>query len=135
MSTMRFDLPTPDDDSAVYWQAARERKLLIKRCADCGRANFYPRPFCSHCWSESVAWEEASGKATLYTWSIVRRNDLPPFGQRVPYIVAIVELEEGVRMMTNIEDCAEDQIRIGMPLQVDFRVETDEFTFPVFRPC
>ena len=135
MSDVRFDLPTPDEDTQPWWDAAREGKLLIKRCGACGKAHFYPRPFCPHCWSPDVAWEEASGKATLYTYSIVRRNDLPPFPSRVPYVAAVVDLEEGPRMQTNLEGCAEADIAIGMPLQVAFRKETEEFTVPVFRPA
>ena len=65
MSTPRFDLPRPDLETQPWWDAARERRLLIKRCASCGRAHFYPRPFCPHCWSDRVDWEEASGRATL----------------------------------------------------------------------
>lgn len=135
MSTPRFDLPTPDAETQPYWDAARERRLLVKRCRACGRAHFYPRPFCPHCWSDEVDWEEASGRATLYTYSIVRRNDLPPFGERVPYVAAIVDLEEGPRMMTNVEGCDEADLSVGMPLVVDFREETDEFSIPVFRPA
>jgi uncharacterized OB-fold protein len=133
---MRFDLPSPDAETQPYWDAAREEKLLIKRCGACGRAHFYPRPFCPHCWSTDVTWEEASGRGTLYTYSIVHRNDLPPFGERVPYVAAVVDLDEGPRMQTNLEGYgSEDDIRIGMAVQVAFRKETDEFTFPVFRPA
>jgi uncharacterized protein len=132
---VRFDLPTPDAETQPYWDAARERRLLVKQCRACGRMHFYPRPFCPHCWSDEVDWVEASGKATLYTYSIVRRNDLPPFGERVPYVAAVVDLEEGPRMLTNVVDCDEDALRIGMALEVDFRVETDEVTVPVFRPA
>ena len=74
---MRFDLPAPDDETEPFWAAARDRRLLIKRCADCGAAHFYPRPFCPRCWSANVSWEEASGDAVLYTWSVVHQNDLP----------------------------------------------------------
>jgi uncharacterized OB-fold protein len=129
---MRFDLPTPDPETQPYWDAAREGKLLIRRCTVCHRAHFYPRPFCPHCWSDAVEWEQASGKATLYTFSIIRRNDLPPFPDRVPYVAAVVDLEEGPRMMTNIEGCDEDEVQIGMALTVAFRAE-DDFSIPVFR--
>ena len=129
------NLPTPDAETQPYWDAAREGKLLIRRCNTCKRAYFYPRDFCPHCWSEDVSWEEASGRATLYTWSVVRRNDLPPWPERVPYVAAIVDLEEGPRMMTNVEGCELDQLAIGMPLVVDFRAETDEITAPIFRPA
>lgn len=132
---MRFDLPSPDNETRPFWDAARDGRLIVKHCQDCGEYSFYPRPFCPKCWSDDVAWEEASGRATLYTYSVVRRNDLPPFGGRVPYVAAVVDLEEGPRMMTNLEGCDEADLRIGMPLVVDYREETDEFTFPVFRPA
>ena len=132
---MRFDLPTPDNDSSDFWDAAREERFLIKRCADCGRAHYYPRTFCPFCWSERVAWEEASGRATLYTYSIVYQNDLPPFPERVPYVAAVVDLEEGPRVMTNVVDCDFDALQIGMALEVVFREETDDVTLAVFRPA
>lgn len=131
----RFDLPTIEGETRPYWDAARERRLLIKRCDDCGRAHHYPRPFCPSCWSSNVQWEDASGRATLYTWSVVHRNDLPPFTDKVPYVTAIVELEEGPRMSANVEDCPFDQLRAGMALAVEFRVVTDDLTVPIFRPA
>lgn len=131
----RFDLPTPDPSTQPWWDAARDGRLLIKRCADCGRAHFYPRPFCPHCWSTNVAWEQASGRGTLYTWSVVHQNDLPPFNERVPYVAAIVELDEGPRMMTNVVDCDPADLVVGMPVEVTFRPETDDVTLPVFRPA
>jgi uncharacterized OB-fold protein len=129
------NLPTPDPETQPYWDAAKEGKLLIRRCNACKRAYFYPRDFCPHCWSEDVSWEEASGRATLYTWSVVRRNDLPPWGERVPYVAAVVDLEEGPRMMTNVEGADLDALAIGMSLIVDFREETDDITAPIFRPA
>jgi uncharacterized OB-fold protein len=122
------NIPSPDP-------AAKERRLVVRRCNACNRAYFYPRDFCPHCWSEDVSWEEASGRATLYTWSLVRRNDLPPWPDRVPYVAAVVDLEEGPRMMTNVEGCEPDALEVGMPLVVDFRVESDDITAPVFRPA
>jgi uncharacterized OB-fold protein len=133
--TPRFDLPTPDAETQPFWDAARDGKLLIKRCNTCGKPHFYPRPFCPRCWSDDVAWEEASGGATLYTFSIVRRNDLPPFNERVPYVAAVVDLDEGVRMLSNVVDCAVDDVVIGMRLEVTFRQETDEVSLPLFRPA
>ncbi|WP_307805903.1 Zn-ribbon domain-containing OB-fold protein [Streptomyces chrestomyceticus] len=119
----RYDLPGTDAFSRVYWDAAAQGRLLLRRCrADgCGAAHHYPREFCPRCWSEDVEWEEASGRATLYTWSVVHRNDLPPFGERVPYVAAVVDLAEGPRMMTEVVDCPEADLRIGMPLRVRFR--------------
>jgi hypothetical protein len=132
---VRFDIPTPDPETQAFWDAARERRLLIQRCNACGEAYFYPRPFCPKCWSDDVAWEEASGDATLYTWSVVHVNDLPPFNERVPYVAAVVDLAEGPRMMTNVVDCEADALKVGMPLRVDYRDLTDEATVPVFVPA
>jgi uncharacterized OB-fold protein len=132
---VRFDLPAPDPETQPFWDAAREGRLLVKRCADCGEAHFYPRPFCPHCWSDQVEWEEASGRATLYTWSVVRSNDLPPFPERVPYVAAIVDLAEGPRMMTNVVDCDFDDLEVGMDLGAAFRDVGDDVTLPVFVPA
>jgi uncharacterized OB-fold protein len=129
---LRFDVPTPDVETQPFWDACRERRLLIKHCNACGKDHFYPRPFCPRCWSDDVAWKEASGRATLYTYSIVHVNDLAPFGERVPYVAAIVELEEGPRVMTNIERVAFDELEVGMDLVVDYRVVTDDITVAVF---
>ena len=131
----RFDLPVVDDESRPFWDAAHEGRLLIRRCNACDKWHYYPRPFCPHCWSQDVDWVEASGRATLYTYSIVRRNDLPPFNERVPYVAAGVDLDEGPRMTTELVDCPEDQIQIGMPLTVDYRPLTDDLSAPIFRPA
>lgn len=108
--------------------------MLIKRCRTCGEAHFYPRPFCPRCWSEAVEWEQASGRATLYTFTVVHRNDLPPWGERVPYVAAIVELEEGPRMETNVVECDPGTLEIGMALEVVFTPVTEEVTITQFRP-
>ncbi|RRQ77105.1 nucleic acid-binding protein [Streptomyces griseofuscus] len=125
----RPDLPEADAFTRPYWAAAADGRLLIRRCAACGRAHHYPREFCPHCWSEDVAWEQATGRATLYTWSTVHRNDLPPFSDRTPYIAAVVDLAEGPRMMTQVVDAEEAELSAGMPLRVAFTGGK-----PVFRP-
>jgi uncharacterized OB-fold protein len=131
----RRDLPTVEDETRPFWDAARDGKFLIARCGNCHRAHHYPRPFCPFCWSEDVSWEAASGRATLYTYSTVYVNDLPPFAERLPYVAAVVDLEEGPRVMTNIIDCDPSALEIGMPVQVAFVELTDEITAPVFRPA
>jgi uncharacterized OB-fold protein len=132
---MRFDLPTPDDDTLPFWEACREGTLLLRHCSACGEFHYYPRPFCPKCWSTDVEWVPASGRARLYTYSVVHVNDLPPWPDRVPYVAAVVDLEEGPRVMTNVEGCAFDDIEIGMPLVVDFKAVADDVTIPVFRPA
>ncbi|MDA8046646.1 MAG: Zn-ribbon domain-containing OB-fold protein [Actinomycetota bacterium] len=130
----RFDLPTVEDESRPFWEAAKEGRFLIARCRACGRAHHYPRPFCPHCWSEEVTWEDASGRATLYTYSTVFVNDLPPFNERLPYVAAVVDLAEGPRVMTNVVACDASELRIGQDLEVCFRPISEDITVPVFRP-
>jgi len=130
----RNDLPTVETDTRPYWDAAKEGKLLIAKCDACGKVHHYPRPFCPSCWSEDVHPIEASGRGTLYTYSTVYVNDLHPFKTRLPYVAALVELEEGPRLMTNIEGCEPDELSVGMAVEVDFRSLTEEFDAIVFRP-
>lgn len=133
----RFDLPTPDEETAPFWAAVNDDRLLVKRCNACGEHHFYPRPFCPHCWSTDVDWAEASGRATLYTWSVVHDNDLPPFRERLPYVAALVNLEEGPRMMTNVVDCPFEALEADMALEVVFDVVSDDplVKLPRFRPA
>lgn len=129
---MAADTPEADAFTRPYWDAAAEGRLLLRRCRGCEEIHHYPREFCPYCWSEDVVWEQASGRAALYTWSVVHRNDLPPFGERVPYVAAVVELAEGPRMMTEVIGCGADALRVGMPLEL--AVRDGEVPVPVFRP-
>jgi uncharacterized protein len=131
----RFDLPTIEPESQPFWDAAREHRFLLRRCLHCGALHHYPRPFCPVCWSEDVVWEEASGLGTLYTFSAIFVNDLPPFNERLPYVAAAVDLDEGPRVMTNIVDADPADLRVGMPVEVAYRQLTAEITAPVFRPA
>ncbi len=130
----RADLPTIEDENRPFWEAAREERVLIARGPDCGRPHHYPRPFCPFCWSERVEWEQASGRGTLYTYSTVYVNDMPPFNEQLPYVAAVVDLEEGPRVMTNLVDCDPAELRVGQDVEVTYRQITEEFTVPVFRP-
>lgn len=114
------DRPEPDAFTRPYWEAAAQGRLLLRRCASCGRAHHYPREFCPYCWSEDVSWEQASGDAVLYTWSVVHVNDLPPFRDRLPYVAAVVDLAEGPRMMTTVVGCDPATLSVGMALRVSF---------------
>jgi hypothetical protein len=124
-----------DDDSKPYWDAYREGRFLIARCGSCERVHHYPRPICPFCWSEDVGPVPASGQATLYTYSTVHVNDLPPFRDRLPYVAAMVELAEGPRVMSTVVGCDPADLRVGMALTVDFQPLNDELAVPVFRPA
>ena len=138
MIVARADIPIIDSASAPYWDAARHGRLLIAGCGACGKVHHYPRPFCPHCWSDDVRPVRASGTGTLYTYSTVYANDLPPFRDRLPYVAAIVELAEGPRVMTIIEGAGPDGLRVGMAVTASFRpVDADDPESPyltVFSP-
>ena len=134
-----WHLPVADLETKPYWEATAQGKLLIKSCNACGHVFFYPRNHCPSCWSTDTEWKESSGRGTVYTFTVVYQNDLPPFRDRVPYVVAIVELEEGVRMTSNIEGITPEEVRCGMPVVVGFRDEQrtpdESVAIPVFRPA
>lgn len=132
MTAARFDLPSTDLETQPFWDALKDGKFLLKHCNACGTDHYYPRPFCPTCWSEDVSWTEATGRATLYTYSVVHVNDLPPFNERVPYVAAIVELEEGPKVMTNIEGVAFEDLEAGMAMVVEYKPISDDVTIPVF---
>lgn len=127
------DRPTIDTDSEAWWAAIRDRRLTVNTCRSCARNSLYARPFCPHCWSEDVELAPASGRGRLYTWSVVHQN-AAPFDARTPYVVAMVDLEEGPRVMAVVEDCRLDDLRADMALTIGFREDEDGFIVPVFRP-
>lgn len=128
------DRPTMDADGQAWWSAAQDRTLMVNVCRSCGRASLYARPFCPHCWGEDVELAAASGRARLYTWSVVHQN-AAPFDTRTPYVLAMVDLEEGPRLMTVVEDCRVEDLSADMELVIAFRDDEDGFVVPVFRPA
>lgn len=126
-------LPQPDHASRHYWQSAAEGRLVLQRCSGCGEYQFYPRALCASCAGETE-WVEASGRGTLHTYTVIRQNRSRAFAGLSPYVVGIVELEEGVRMMSNIVDCDLDALEIGMPLEVVILKATDDVGLPFWRP-
>ena len=129
-------LPTPQPESDFYWEKAREHELWLRRCDDCQKAFFYPRDICPTCFSRNTSWTRSSGRGRLHTFGIVHRSPHPGFRGDVPYVVAIVELEDGVRFPTNLVGVEPDPeaIRIGMAVSVTFDDVTDEVTLPKFEP-
>ncbi len=124
---MSFHRPEIDATTSEYWSAAADGRLIADRCGDCGALAPYPRGFCPACWSGNVASEELSGRATLYTYSEVHANPMPPFKDLTPYLAAIVELEEGPRVLTRLVDVPAAQVEIGMALRATFeRVDDGE---------
>jgi uncharacterized OB-fold protein len=135
MSGATRSLPVPTQVSAEYWDACRRHELLIQRCTGCARHQFYPRLVCACCSEKSLEWVRASGRATLTTYTIVRRPVSRPYAAEVPYVVALVALEEGPTMMTHVVHCEIGELRIGMPLEVVFEDWPEGVTMPNFRPA
>lgn len=132
MAEYNKPLPLPDGDTRPFWEAAQEHRLVIQRCGDCQQPIFYPRSVCPHCMSDRITWVHASGRGTVYSYTVVHRSP-PAFQQEVPFVVALVELEEGVRMMTRIVGSPPQAVRIGAAVEVVFDDVTPEITLPKFR--
>jgi uncharacterized protein len=109
-------LPQADNVSEPFWSAAAEGKVLYQECPTCSHRQFYPRAMCTNC-AADPEWREASGRGTVHTFTVIRQNWAPPFADELPYVVAMVELAEGVKMMTNITDCDPDTVHIGMAVE------------------
>ncbi|WP_280153948.1 Zn-ribbon domain-containing OB-fold protein [Piscinibacter sp. XHJ-5] len=124
-------LPAPIVDvfTAPFWQAASEGVLLIRRCKACGEAHWYPRPFCPHCASDDTQWVPASGRGTIYSFTVARKAG------PVPYVLAYVTLDEGVTMLTNLVDGEVEALHIGQRVQVTFRAGEGGAAIAVFTPC
>lgn len=117
-----------------YWSAARNHQLLIQQCDACGRYIFYPRRRCPTCFSAEIGWVEASGRARVRAYTVVQNNAPSAFLEEMPFVIAIVELEEGVPMTTNIVGCDPQEVYTEMPVEVVFEELTPEVTLPKFRP-
>lgn len=127
-------LPLTDHVSEGYFAAAAEGRLLFQECAACGHRQFYPRACCTAC-AADTAWKEASGRGTVHTFTIIRQNWAMPFKDDLPYVVAMVELEEGVKMMTNITHCDPEAIEIGTPVEAYTVKVEDGLGLPFWRPA
>jgi uncharacterized OB-fold protein len=128
-------VPTPSPESLPYWEGTAQGELRIQRCLDCTKYYFYPRSGCPNCASTNVTWEKASGRAKLHTYLISHRG-MGGFADQIPYAIAVVELEEGPRMMTNIvgiENTPENLV-LDMDLEVEFESRGDQ-AIPVFHPA
>lgn len=137
MSEKRYAKPLPriDEESRGWWEALARHELYVQRCGQCGTKRLPPRAVCPHCLSSAVEWLRCSGKATVYSFTVTRQNQMPGFREELPYVLAVVELEEGPRIMTNVVGCDPDSVRIGMPVVVQFDDVTPEVTLPKFTPA
>jgi uncharacterized OB-fold protein len=127
-------LPEADETSKPFWDAAMEGRLLLMRCGECGTWRLPSRQHCDNCLSDQYTWEQASGRGTVRTFGVMHQKYHPAWAAEAPYNVTIVELEEGPRLPTNIVGTSNEQIRVGMPVIVEFERHED-VALPKFRPA
>ena len=120
-----------------FWDATAEGRLLLPRCEDCRTVIWYPRPYCPVCASLRITWFAASGRGSIYSFTVNRRGqaDLPAYREAGQYVLAYVELEDGPRIMTNIVDCDPDSVRIGQPVELVFHDTGQGTALARFRPA
>lgn len=134
-ATTKKPIPRVDEESRGYWEACRRHELRIQRCAACGTFRHHPRAVCPACMSSEVEWVLSSGRGTVYTFTVTHQNQAPGFREELPYVLAWVEVEEGVLLLTNVVGCAPESVRIGMPVEVVFEDVGEEIAIPRFRPA
>lgn len=137
MADYKKPLPQADPVTAPYWESLKAHAMKIQRCNDTGRFFFYPRGMSPYTLSGNLSWEPVSGKGVLHAFTIVHTNRAPGFAEDLPYVVALVELAEGVRMMSNLIDVPPDpeHVKIGMPVELVYDDVTEDVTLPKFRPA
>ena len=127
-------LPRIDEESKGYWEACQRHELYVQKCLACGELRHYPRALCPACLSDETQWVRSSGRGTLYTYTVTYQNQSPGFREDLPYVLAYVELEEGVRLLTNIVGCDPNELQIGMAVEVSFEDVTAAVSLPKFKP-
>ncbi len=134
MADAQRPLPQPTPETQHYWDGAKAGELRLQTCSSCDHTYFPPRPFCPSCGSRDVAVTKASGKGTLHSY-VIHHRELPGFS--APYAIAVVELAEGPRLMTNIVGCEQtpEALQLDMDLEVTFEKQTDDITLPLFKPA
>jgi len=133
--TPKYLVPHPSVEDREFWEGARRGELRIQHCTSCGKYQHYARMLCSHCGATTLEWVTASGHGTVYSYTVIRQNGVPPFNERVPFVVATVDLdEEGARIIAAMPNVKPDAARVGMRVEAKFRPATDTVAFVDFTP-
>jgi uncharacterized OB-fold protein len=122
------------DYKQTYWQKLKTGELWLQYCIECQQFIFYPRETCPHCLQSKLEWQPVSGLGIVYSYTIVNVSALPEFIDQTPYIYAIIELAEGVKLPSNIIDCPLEQVQVGLPVKLTM-IKRGENTLPVFTPA
>ena len=134
VSELKKALPRISPDAAPFWDALRERRLVLPYCRDCGAPHLPPGPVCPTCFSDRLDWRAASGRGRISTWTVVHKAWFPAFAADVPYNVVQVELDEGPRLTTTVVGLTIDQLAVGLAVEIDFDEVREGVTLPRFRP-
>jgi uncharacterized protein len=132
---IEYQKPVVDWETRGYWEGAGRHEIVLQRCKRCGTVQHRPRALCVTCLSDEIEHFVASGRGSVWTFTVTEQNQVPPFRDAVPYVLAYVELEEGPRLLTNVVGCAPTDVRIGMPVRAEFRGDADGLATPVFVPA
>jgi uncharacterized OB-fold protein len=131
--TPKYLIPRPTPEDREFWEGAHRGELRIQHCTTCGQHQHYARMLCSHCGKQTLEWITASGNGTVYSYTVVRKNGVPPFNERVPFVVAVVDLDEpGARMIGAMPSVPPEDAHVGMRVHASFRVASDEVGFVDF---
>ena len=133
MKEYKKPLPKPKPWTKEFWEGCKRRELLIQQCSDCGEKICYPKMFCPGCGSSNLKWVKSTGRGKIYTYSVIYESPPSSFANDTPYIVAIIELDKGVRMMSNIVGCKPEEVKIDAQVEVVFEDVTDNITLPKFK--
>lgn len=125
-------MPAVTEETRPFWEGARAGRLMLPHCSACGAWVFYPRPFCTACGAEALVWEQASGEGTVYSYTVCHRPAGPAFADDVPYVVALIDLREGPRMLSTIRTDEPAAVRIGAPVRAQFEPMDEAIALPVF---
>ena len=126
-------LPLMEGFAKEFYGWCKQHELRFQRCTGCGSWRHVPREVCPECGSWQWEWAKSSGRGTVFTWTVIARALHPAFQSDVPYAPAVIEMEEGVRLLSEVVDCLPDQLQVGMPVEVVFTEATPEITLPKFR--
>jgi uncharacterized OB-fold protein len=131
----RKPIPRLDEESKPFWEACARHELYVQRCRRCSKIFYYPRAVCPEDLSPDLEWVRCSGRGKVYTFTVTYQNQSAGFRENLPYVMAYVELEEGVRLLTNIVGCKPEEVRIDMQVEVTFEDASPDISIPLFKPA
>lgn len=136
MAAASKPLPKPTPDTQPFWDAVKRHQLLLPKCKACGQFHYFPRPFCPHCFSWDLEWTQCSGNGKLYSY-VINHRPAPGFEEETPYVIAVVELDEGPRMLSNLIDIepTPEAVQVDMPVEILFQDVNEELSMFKFRPA